>query len=114
MNDAKFYRKRGIFAYRDGDLNRALADFDMAIERDPNYAEAYIDRGIVLYRMRQFGRAFADMTRAKRIESANRTRTTAPPPHGISPDRVRDALNVAASDRYLDVPVQSTPSEKRR
>jgi DnaJ domain len=116
INDAKFYRRRGIFAYRDGDLNRALADFDLAIERDPNYAEAYIDRGIVLYRMRQFDRAFADMTRAKRIEGANRTKTTAPAPsqHGISPVRVRDALNVAASDRYLDVPVQSTPSEKRR
>jgi curved DNA-binding protein CbpA len=116
VNDAKFYRKRGIFAYRDGDLNRALADFDLAIERDPNYAEAYIDRGIVLYRMRQFDRAFADMTSAKRIEGLNRTKTTAPAPapHRISPVRVRDALNIAASDRYLDVPIQSTPSEKRR
>jgi DnaJ domain len=116
VNDAKFYRKRGIFAYRDGDLNRALADFDLAIERDPNYAEAYIDRGIVLYRMRQLDRAFADMTSAKRIEGANRTRTAAPapPPQRISPVGVRDALNVAASDRYLDVPIQSTPSEKRR
>jgi curved DNA-binding protein CbpA len=116
VNDAKFYRKRGIFAYRDGDLNRALADFDLAIERDPNYAEAYIDRGIVLYRMRQFDRAFADMTSAKRIEGSNRTKTTAPAPapHRISPVRVRDALNIAASDRYLDVPIQSTPSEKRR
>jgi tetratricopeptide (TPR) repeat protein len=116
VNDAKFYRKRGIFAYRDGDLNRALADFDLAIERDPNYVEAYIDRGIVLYRMRQFDRAFADMTRAKRIEGANRTKITAPAPqpHRISSVRVRDALNIAASDRYLEVPIQSTPSEKRR
>jgi curved DNA-binding protein CbpA len=113
VNEAKFYRKRGIFAYRDGDLNRALADFDLAIERDPNYAEAYIDRGIVLYRMRQFDRAFADMTRAKRIEGSNRTKTTASA-HRISPVRVRDTLNIAASDRYLDVPIQSTPSERRR
>jgi curved DNA-binding protein CbpA len=127
MNDAKSYRTRGIFAYRDGDLERALADFDLAIQRDPNYAEAYVDRGIVLYRMRQFDRAFADMTKAKRIESSNRSKTTVPAPapgpgpRRISPVRVRDALNVAASDRYvaasdryLDVPTQSMPSERRR
>jgi curved DNA-binding protein CbpA len=125
MNDAKSYRKRGVFAYRDGDLNRALADFDLAIERDPNYAEAYVDRGIVLYRMRQFDRAFADMTRAKRIENSSRIKTTAPAPmpgpRRISPVRVRDALNVAASDRYLaasdrylDVPIQSMPSVRQR
>jgi curved DNA-binding protein CbpA len=114
MNDAKSYRRRGIFAYRDGDLSRALADFDLAIERDPNYAEAYVDRGIVLYRMRQFGRAFANMTMAKRIESLSRSKTPAAPPHRISSVRVRDALNIAASDRYVDVPIQSMPSERRR
>jgi curved DNA-binding protein CbpA len=116
MNDAKAYRTRGMFAYRDGDLQRALADFDLAIQRDPNYAEAYVDRGIVLYRMRQFDRAFADMTKAKRIGSANRTTVPvpAPVPHKMSHVRVRDALNVAASDRFLDVPPQSVPSERRR
>jgi curved DNA-binding protein CbpA len=118
LNDAKSYRIRGIFAYRDGDLSRALADFDLAIQRDPNFAEAYVDRGIVLYRMRQFDRAFADMTKAKRIESTSRTvppaPVLAPSPRRTQPVRVRDALNVAASDRYLDVPSQSVPSEKRR
>jgi curved DNA-binding protein CbpA len=117
VNDAKSYRRRGIFAYRKGDLYRALADFDLAIQRDPNYAEAYVDRGIVLYRMRQFDRAFADMTRAKHIASPSQAKTTAPAPapHRISPVRVRNAvLNLAASDRYLDVPSQSMPSEKRR
>jgi curved DNA-binding protein CbpA len=125
-NDAKSYRTRGIFAYRDGDLYRALADFDLAIQRDPNYAEAYVDRGIVLYRMRQFDRAFADMARATRIGSAKRTKATAPPPapRRTSPVRVRDVLNVATSDRYLDpgiqsdrsvdLPIQSMLSEKRR
>jgi tetratricopeptide (TPR) repeat protein len=126
VNDAKSYRRRGIYAYRDGDLSRALADFDLAIQRDPNYAEAYVDRGIVLYRMRQFDRAFADMTRAKRIGNANRTTTPAPMPAAAphrpsSPVRVHDAINVAASDRFvaasdrfLDVPSQSMPLERRR
>ena len=117
MNDAKSYRARGIFAYRDGDLHRALADFDLAIQHDPNLAEAYVDRGIILYRMRQFARAFADMTRAKLIASARAAKAAAPmPPRRISPVRIRDAaINLAASDRFLDVPtMQSMPSERRR
>src|SRR6266480_173533 len=81
--DAKSYREQGIFAYREGDLYRALADFDLAIKLDPGFAEAYIDRGIVLYRMREFNRAFADIAEAKRIENANRART--PAPHKASP-----------------------------
>jgi curved DNA-binding protein CbpA len=115
-NDAKSYRRRGIFAYRDGDLYRALADFDLAILRDPNYAEAYIDRGIVLYRMRQFDRAFADMTRAKLIGSVNRTKASPQltAPRRTSSLRVRDALDMAASDHYLDPGIQSLPSERRR
>jgi curved DNA-binding protein CbpA len=116
-NDAKFYRRRGMFAYRDGDLYRALADFDLAIQRDPNYAEAYVDRGIVLYRMRQFDRAFADMTKAKRIASAPRTAPPAPVsvPAPRKPSSVRGhVLNIASSDRFLDVPAQSMPLERRR
>jgi tetratricopeptide (TPR) repeat protein len=75
--DAKSYRERGIFAYRDGDLARAIADFDLAIQHDPRSADAYIDRGIVLYRMHEFNRAFADIAQAKRIEDSNRTKITA-------------------------------------
>ncbi len=78
VKDAKSYRERGIFAYRDGDLYRAIADFDLAIKHDPGFAEAYIDRGIVFYRMHEFDRAFADIAEAQRIESAGRTKTAPP------------------------------------
>jgi tetratricopeptide (TPR) repeat protein len=84
-HDAKSYRERGIFAYRDGDLYRALADFDLAIEIDPGFAEAYIDRSIVFYRMNQSHRAFADIAQAKRIENSNRTRTAPQASHKASP-----------------------------
>jgi curved DNA-binding protein CbpA len=67
--DARSYRERGIAAYRDGDLPRALANFDLAIQLDPGLSETYVDRGIVLYRIQQFDRAFADIAEAKRIES---------------------------------------------
>ncbi len=82
--DAKAYRERGIFAYRSGDLDSAIADFDRAIQLDPKFTAAYIDRGIVLYRMRKFERAFADIAQAKRVErirtakTGNRQRTTNP------------------------------------
>jgi tetratricopeptide (TPR) repeat protein len=72
--DAKGYRERGIFAYRSGDLDGAVADFDRAIQLDPKFSAAYIDRGIVLYRLQKFERAFADIAQAKRIEKANRTK----------------------------------------
>jgi len=66
--DARAYRQHGIVAYRNGDLDTAIADFDQAIQLDPKFSAAYIDRGIVFYRMRKFDRAFADIARARRIE----------------------------------------------
>jgi tetratricopeptide (TPR) repeat protein len=70
--EAKAFRERGISAYRSGELDSAIADFDRAIQLDPKFTAAYIDRGIVLYRLRKFEKAFADIAQAKSIE---RTRT---------------------------------------
>jgi tetratricopeptide (TPR) repeat protein len=72
VSEARSFRERGITAYRSGDLNGAIADFDQAILLDPKFSAAYIDRGIVFYRLRKFDRAFADISRAKRLEKANR------------------------------------------
>ncbi len=68
--DPKFYRERGIISYRNGDLDRALADFNTAIRLDPKSAGAYIDRSMVLYRKAEFQRAFADMAQASRIQES--------------------------------------------
>jgi lipoprotein NlpI len=38
-------------AYLSGDLYLALVDFDLAIDLDPSFSDAYVDRGLVLYRM---------------------------------------------------------------
>ena len=67
-NYARFFHARGVSAYRNGDLNGAIADLDQAIQLDPQFTPSYIDRGIVFYRMRKFDRAFSDIARAKRIE----------------------------------------------
>lgn len=73
--DVKFYRERGMRAYRDGDLYLALANFDLAIDLDPGLPESYIDRGIVFHRLGDLKRAFSDVAEAKRIEAGNRNRT---------------------------------------
>jgi hypothetical protein len=73
-NDAHSYRERGVLAYRSGDLDGAIADFDRAIQRDPQFSAAYIDRGIVLYRKQRFEQAYADIAHAKRIDKANRAK----------------------------------------
>lgn len=74
--NANVFRERGIFAYRSGDLDGAVTEFDRAIQLDPKFSAAYVDRGIVLYRMQKFDRAFADIAHAKRIEKAKRTKAT--------------------------------------
>jgi len=68
VKDAKYYRQRGSQAYRNGDLPLALTDFDLAIELDPNFFDAYIDRAVVFRRMGDMKRAFADVAQAKRID----------------------------------------------
>jgi curved DNA-binding protein CbpA len=78
--DARDYRERGILAYRNGDIYLALVDFDLAIELNPHFSDAYIDRGVVFYRMGDFNRAFADIARAKRIDDLNRSQTPPPEP----------------------------------
>ena len=73
--DAKYYRERGILAYRAGDLVIALANFDLAIDMDPNLSDSYINRGIVFRRLGDLKRALSDVAEAKRIENLNRSRS---------------------------------------
>ena len=73
--DAKYYRERGILAYRSGDLYIALANFDLAIDMDPGLSDSYINRGIVFHRLGDLKRAFSDVAEAKRIDDLNRKKS---------------------------------------
>jgi tetratricopeptide (TPR) repeat protein len=73
--DAKYYRERGISAYRSGDLYIALANFDLAIDMDPGSSDSYINRGIVFHRLGDLKRAFSDVAEAKRIDDLNRKKS---------------------------------------
>jgi tetratricopeptide (TPR) repeat protein len=96
LTDARAYREHGIAAYRNGDLNGAIADFDQAIQLDPKFAPAYIDRGIVFYRLRKFNRAFADIAHAKHIDKASRAKS--PPPQSEAKKPPRQPRPVVAAN----------------
>ena len=74
VNDARYYRERGVLAYRGGDLYLALVNFNLAIELDPNFLDAYVDRAIVFHRMGDLERAFADIARANRVDASRANR----------------------------------------
>jgi curved DNA-binding protein CbpA len=76
VKDATYYRQKGQLAYRIGDLALALVDFDLAIDLDPNFSDAYIDRAIVFRRMGDLKHAFADIAQAKRIDDLTPKQTT--------------------------------------
>jgi curved DNA-binding protein CbpA len=78
VKDARYYRQRGHLAYRSGDLALAIVDFDLAIDLDPNFSDAYIDRAIVFRRMGDLKHAFADIAEAKRIDDLKLQQTRSP------------------------------------
>lgn len=43
------YVNRGVLQMRRGDLDKAIADYEKALDRDPKLAEAHINHGVVLY-----------------------------------------------------------------
>lgn len=69
--DAKFFRARGMLAYRFGDFSRAIANFDAAIRLDPNFEQVYRDRAAAFSITSRFDRASADLAQADRIRNAH-------------------------------------------
>ena len=61
---AEFYLQRGEAFSEARDYDRAIADYNMAIQLKPEFAEAYNDRGFAYYLKGNSDRAIADFTRA--------------------------------------------------
>ena len=59
---------RGVICLMMEQYDRALADFDRAIELDPHYAWAIACRGVTHRRLKQYDRALADFERAIRLD----------------------------------------------
>ena len=57
-------KRLGLLYARDGQLDKALAAFSSAIERDPRDAETYSNRGVIHAAQGRVPQAFADYDRA--------------------------------------------------
>lgn len=63
------YNTRGCAWNKLGDLDKAMADYDQAIELDPYYALAHFNRGDLWNRKHEFDRAIEDFNRAIELDS---------------------------------------------
>lgn len=62
------YSNRGTAYYVKGDLDHALADFNQAIQLQPNFALAYYNRGTVYFAKHDYNRALVELNRAIQIQ----------------------------------------------
>lgn len=58
---------KGIEFDKKGKYDEAIAEFDKAIELNPNFAEAYKNRGISFYHMEENKCAISDFSKAKEL-----------------------------------------------
>jgi len=84
--DAMAYHNRGVAYQFKGDLDRAIADYNKAIELRPNYARAYESRGSAYASKGVFTNAVADVTKASELAARKKAppgpkTAAAKPPH---------------------------------
>ena len=69
--DAAGFLDRGSRYGRNGVYHRAIEDFTMSIELDPDIAEAWYNRGCSWSEVGDYDRSIADLTRAIDLAPAN-------------------------------------------
>jgi len=67
--DAKFYNNRGIAFAEKGQYERAISDFNQALEINPRYNKAYNNRGIVYRLTGQYNEAISDFNKSIAINA---------------------------------------------
>jgi tetratricopeptide (TPR) repeat protein len=68
--DAIARTKQGLAHYKQGEFEKAIADYTKAIELDPAYAVAYNNRGIVYHDQGELDKAIADVTKLIELDPA--------------------------------------------
>ena len=68
---ASSYNTRALAWVKNNKLDKALADYNKAIELDPNNAEAYISRGIAWVSTHRLNNALADFSKAIELDPKN-------------------------------------------
>ncbi|MGK7941305.1 MAG: tetratricopeptide repeat protein [Crocosphaera sp.] len=61
---AEAYNNRGIVYYEQGKYEKALAEYNQAIQLNPQYFEAYCNRGVIYYEQGKYEKALADCNQA--------------------------------------------------
>jgi len=56
-----------LTCYDKGDYDKAIADYNKAIEIDPKYAQAYYNYGFAYNKLGEFSKADADIKKAKEL-----------------------------------------------
>lgn len=65
--DAEAYYNRGIAYDNKGEYDRAIADYNKALEINPRHAGAYNNRGLAYYSKGEYDHAIADYNKAIEI-----------------------------------------------
>ena len=68
LDQSTVYFYRGNACYFKGDYERAIADFDQAIELKPDDADAYFNRGVVYYYKGDYDHAIAEYDQAIKLK----------------------------------------------
>ena len=66
------YRARGLLAYERGDYKDAIADYDIALDKNPNDAEAYYLRGLARESLKQPKEAIVDFDHVLDLDSEHK------------------------------------------
>ena len=66
--DAKVYFDRGMNYINKGDFERAIIEFDKALQLNPNDAKAYNSRGLALFHTDDINRAITDYNKALQLD----------------------------------------------
>ena len=61
---AEFYTNRGYIYQLQGNLPKAIADYNKALEKNPNDSLSLYNRGLAYYGIEQYGKSLADYATA--------------------------------------------------
>jgi len=61
------YNNRGFVYYTKGNFNKAISDYNQALQIDSNYASVYNNRGLTYHMKGDFGQAISDYNQALQI-----------------------------------------------
>lgn len=65
--NAQAFNSRGIGYYNQGNLTKALSDYNQAIAINPHYAQVYYNRAVIYYKLKEYERAWEDVNKMEAL-----------------------------------------------